>query len=723
MNSDQILEVPDTPDRMQQSTCPVSSSVVRRDVTMTASNPIPCRRIRFKTSNNSYSLHGSSSQDNACSVLPAPSDTDHIFKQAEVARILALSENLQENFSLQKSDRSEISVENRKRAEKRGLDQSSSISDHISCSVTGGRSPGCRVRDGDGSEQDANHWNVSFLGVGSGLPTIPVGKPQNKTCTSTTNRLKGVAGADICQGSSSGEVKGEVVTNKVIAGPSSRPCGVPQRHVGQKKLVRNGCISPSNIAKKSVKADEKQEMCSPSRHLHHPHPQLDPFDRSNVIDLTDNSPIMTRQRYAMRDKLISGCNLDTRAAKKLRTDRAGKTLIPQSAYHANSSNCSEIGLSGRNKGKEISDNDQIGEANLRRVSLTAAGSSVVNNNSSNMDAKQGWRTTRNHTSKLPISLMGKLTCSSERESESSAPSSQDHGSGATIMASDRMGTKTIMIGRGRRKHASTSSHPGASSSSHDEPGASFVSPQKIIAGRNHTSHRHDIPVITIDDITPEARSGSSGYSNGTSVDRTIQAQLESDELLARQLQEQLYNESPRFAPTEEMDAIVAMSLQHEEDTHQTSSPVRRFSNNSRGARASRLSSYRNAIRAELATSNMISHLQNRASITSGLRAVLGRYPGAARIEPNIDLNDYDALLALDENNHQHTGASESQINNLPESVVQSNSIEEPCAVCLENPSVGDTIRHLPCFHKFHKECIDEWLRRKKLCPICKSGIR
>ena len=82
---------------------------------------------------------------------------------------------------------------------------------------------------------------------------------------------------------------------------------------------------------------------------------------------------------------------------------------------------------------------------------------------------------------------------------------------------------------------------------------------------------------------------------------------------------------------------------------------------------------------------------------------------------------------------------------------QSNSIEEACAVCLENPSVGDTIRHLPCFHKFHKEvcslvvafhepsldsvvflmlacffmlqCIDEWLRRKKLCPICKSGIR
>lgn len=33
-------------------------------------------------------------------------------------------------------------------------------------------------------------------------------------------------------------------------------------------------------------------------------------------------------------------------------------------------------------------------------------------------------------------------------------------------------------------------------------------------------------------------------------------------------------------------------------------------------------------------------------------------------------NDYEMLLALDENNHQHCGASEAKINGLPEWTVQ-----------------------------------------------------
>ncbi|KAL6535129.1 hypothetical protein OROMI_026503 [Orobanche minor] len=67
------------------------------------------------------------------------------------------------------------------------------------------------------------------------------------------------------------------------------------------------------------------------------------------------------------------------------------------------------------------------------------------------------------------------------------------------------------------------------------------------------------------------------------------------------------------------------------------------------------------------------------------------------------MNDYEMLLSLDDNNDRHSGASVRQINDLPQSVIQNENFEETCAVCLETPSTGETIRHLPCLHKFHKD--------------------
>lgn len=45
-----------------------------------------------------------------------------------------------------------------------------------------------------------------------------------------------------------------------------------------------------------------------------------------------------------------------------------------------------------------------------------------------------------------------------------------------------------------------------------------------------------------------------------------------------------------------------------------------------------------------------------------------------------------------------------------------------CLVCMEEYQVGDAVRTLPCLHRYHRSCIDEWFGRSSECPICKRDI-
>ncbi|KAG1330052.1 putative E3 ubiquitin-protein ligase [Cocos nucifera] len=45
-----------------------------------------------------------------------------------------------------------------------------------------------------------------------------------------------------------------------------------------------------------------------------------------------------------------------------------------------------------------------------------------------------------------------------------------------------------------------------------------------------------------------------------------------------------------------------------------------------------------------------------------------------------------------------------------------------CCICLTNYVNNDELRDLPCAHYFHMECVDKWLERNALCPLCKSEV-
>ena len=50
-------------------------------------------------------------------------------------------------------------------------------------------------------------------------------------------------------------------------------------------------------------------------------------------------------------------------------------------------------------------------------------------------------------------------------------------------------------------------------------------------------------------------------------------------------------------------------------------------------------------------------------------------------------------------------------------------VPEDCAICQEKMNEGSSVRKfIKCKHAFHQECIDAWLERKLLCPMCRKSV-
>ncbi|XP_011406651.1 PREDICTED: E3 ubiquitin-protein ligase RLIM-like [Amphimedon queenslandica] len=45
-----------------------------------------------------------------------------------------------------------------------------------------------------------------------------------------------------------------------------------------------------------------------------------------------------------------------------------------------------------------------------------------------------------------------------------------------------------------------------------------------------------------------------------------------------------------------------------------------------------------------------------------------------------------------------------------------------CSICFDEYVQDQQLRVLPCFHKFHRHCIEKWLSEKPTCPVCLKNI-
>jgi len=88
--------------------------------------------------------------------------------------------------------------------------------------------------------------------------------------------------------------------------------------------------------------------------------------------------------------------------------------------------------------------------------------------------------------------------------------------------------------------------------------------------------------------------------------------------------------------------------------------------------------------------------------------------------------DVDRLLQSNRELENKNKDLQTIINYIPFTIIQDepkNLKDEPaCVICLSDFEIGQKVSALPCCHTFHTKCIDDWIKRKQKCPVCKFEI-
>jgi len=163
-----------------------------------------------------------------------------------------------------------------------------------------------------------------------------------------------------------------------------------------------------------------------------------------------------------------------------------------------------------------------------------------------------------------------------------------------------------------------------------------------------------------------------------------------DEALARELQERWNIENIKNQERTQKDAVLATLMQEMEDFERRERIVKERMKRNRERRL---------------------RLQRQ-------------FERSARSFPDVDNMTYEELLALEEQigNVKSHGATNEEIYSLPISIVEEKGEHLTCSICLCEFVKGDIVKTLPCLHKYHSDCVDQWLVQKKNCAICLQPI-
>jgi len=109
----------------------------------------------------------------------------------------------------------------------------------------------------------------------------------------------------------------------------------------------------------------------------------------------------------------------------------------------------------------------------------------------------------------------------------------------------------------------------------------------------------------------------------------------------------------------------------------------------------------------------------RSSDPSPPRITSRPYTGNAeliRLSSQLAL-DYDSLCRLDD---VPVGLPVDVLRKVP--IMLRTPVGEQCPICLSEYDWLDDAVELPCKHRYHHDCVVEWLGKHKSCCVCKKEV-
>jgi len=88
--------------------------------------------------------------------------------------------------------------------------------------------------------------------------------------------------------------------------------------------------------------------------------------------------------------------------------------------------------------------------------------------------------------------------------------------------------------------------------------------------------------------------------------------------------------------------------------------------------------------------------------------------------------DIDRLLYSNSELENKNKDLQTIINFIPSTIIKDTpkklTDEYRCVICLSDFEIEEKVSALPCCHTFHTNCLDNWLKQKRECPVCKYEV-